>query len=55
MVIVGIKNGMVEICVSVDDQHTLTEMYPEHQLQEQVGSETIGWTFDGTTFSAPQG
>lgn len=53
MVIIGIKDGVVDICVSVDDTQTLTEMYPEHQLLEQVGAETIGWTFDGVTFTAP--
>lgn len=55
MVIIGIKDGVVEICVSVDDLQTLSEMYPEHQLQEQIGSENIGWTYDGTTFTPPQG
>lgn len=55
MVIVGIKDGVVEICVSVDDLQTLSEMYPEHQLQEQVGNENIGWTYDGVTFAAPLG
>lgn len=53
MVIVGIKDGVVEICVSVDDLQTLAEMYPEHQLLERVGDESIGWTYDGTTFNPP--
>ena len=55
MVIVGIKDGVVQLCVSVDDVSTLQEMYPDHQFIEQVGSETIGWTYDGATFTAPLG
>jgi hypothetical protein len=55
MVIIGIKDGVVELCVSVNDLETLSEMYPEHQLQEQVGFENIGWTYDGITLTPPQG
>lgn len=55
MVIIGVKDGVVEICVSVEDTETLAQMYPEHLLIERVGDENIGWLFDGTTFSAPQG
>ena len=49
--IVGVKDGIVELCVSVDDTQTLAEMYPEHLLMNQVGSENIGWTYDGATFT----
>lgn len=55
MVIIGIKEGVVEICVSVDDTQTLTEMYPEHSFIEQTGQETIGCTYDGVSFTAPIG
>ena len=55
MVIVGIKDGLVDICVSIIDFETLAEMYPEHLLLEQSGQETIGWTYDGVTFTAPIG
>ena len=57
MIIVGVKNGVVELCVSIipDQLQTMAEMYPEHLLLEQVGAETIGWAFDGATFTAPQG
>jgi hypothetical protein len=55
MVILGIKNGVVELCVSVDDTVTLAEMYPEHLLIEQSGNENIGWTYDGVSFTAPIG
>ena len=57
MVIVGIKAGVVEICVSIttDQVQTVREMYPEHQIAEQVGDESIGWTFDGVSFTPPVG
>ena len=55
MVIIGIKDGVVELHVSVADTQTLAEMYPEHLLIEQTGSETIDWTYDGVTFTAPLG
>ncbi len=57
MVIVGIKAGVVEICVSItpDQLSVICDMYPECLFQEQVGDENIGWTFDGVTFTAPQG
>ena len=57
MIIVGIKSGVVEICVSItpDQRQTVAEMYPDHLLQEQTGDENIGWTFDGVNFTAPQG
>jgi hypothetical protein len=53
MVIIGIKDGIVELCVSVTDTATLAEMYPQHILLEKVGEETIGWAYDGVTFTAP--
>lgn len=57
MVIIGILNGVVEICVSItpDQLQTVHEMYPDHTIQEQVGGEDIGWTHDGVSFTAPQG
>jgi hypothetical protein len=58
MNIVGInKDGVVEICVSIrpEQLQTVTEMYPDCEFQEQAGEETIGWTYDGVTFTAPQG
>jgi hypothetical protein len=55
VVIIGVKDGVVEICVSVDDTQVLAEMYPEHLLIEQVGEETVGWTYDGVSFTAPLG
>lgn len=55
MLIVGIKNGIVEICVSItpDQLQTVREMYPDCAFQEAVGAENIGWTFDGATFAPP--
>lgn len=55
MVIVGVIDGVVDICVSVTNVETMILMYPEHILIEQVGNETIGWTYDGVTFTAPLG
>ena len=57
MVIVGIKCGIVEICVSItpDQLQTVREMYPEHLIQEQAAYENIGWTFDGVSFTPPVG
>lgn len=56
MIIVGVIDGVVDICVSVtpDQVQTVREMYPEHRIMEQVSGESIGWTFDGVGFSAPQ-
>jgi hypothetical protein len=55
MVIVGVLNGVVEICVSItpDQLHTVKEMYPDHVFTEQSGAESIGWTYDGVSFTAP--
>ncbi len=57
MIIVGIKSGIVEICVSITPEQlpTIYEMYPEHLIQAQLGDENIGWTYDGLSFTAPQG
>lgn len=57
MVLIGIDKGVVVMCVNIDtDQMQLArEMYPDWILQEQVGDENIGWTFDGVTFSPPAG
>lgn len=55
MVIVGVVNGVVDICVSItpDQLPTVSEMYPDHAIIEQVGAENIGWTYDGGSFTAP--
>ncbi len=55
MIVIGVLNGVVDICVSVDSMDDVIEFYPDHILLEQVGFETIGWTYDGVTFSPPQG
>ena len=53
MIVVGIKDGVVEICVAIteDQQQVLHEMYPDHLFLEQVASESIGWKYDGLTFT----
>jgi hypothetical protein len=57
VVIVGVRNGLVELCVSItpNQLQTVCEMYPEHQIMEQTGDENIGWTYDRVTFTPPQG
>lgn len=57
MVLIGIDNGVVVMCVSINpDQLQLArEMYPDWILQEQFGDENVGWLFDGQRFSPPQG
>ena len=53
MVVVGVRDGVVDLCVSItpDQWPTVAEMYPNHQLSEQVGAENIGWLFDGVAFT----
>lgn len=55
MVIVGILNGVVELCVSIneDQLQSVIDTYPDMLIQEQVGEENIGWTFVNGTFSPP--
>jgi len=53
MVVVGVKNGVVEVCVSVHSFDDVKDYYPECTLSEQLGQENIGWTYDGTSFTAP--
>lgn len=53
MVIIGVKDGVVDICVSVLDAVILAQMYPDHLLLEQVGGENIGWVYDGVSFTTP--
>lgn len=57
MIIVGIENRAVVLCVSIDPEQlqNVREMYPECDLREQIGDENIGWSFDGATFTPPQG
>lgn len=55
MVYVLVKNSVVEHCVSVNSIADLVEFYPEHLIIEQTGDENVGWTYDGVTFTAPQG
>ena len=50
-----VKDGVVVECVTVSSINDLTEIYTEHQIIEQTGEETIGWTYDGVTFTAPIG
>lgn len=54
MVFVLVKDGVVEHCVAVNSVADLVELYPEHQIIEQTGSENIGWIYDGVTFTSPQ-
>lgn len=53
MIIVGVLNGIVDICVSIthDQLQIVKEMYPNHLILEQKGNEDIGWLFDGVNFT----
>lgn len=55
MILIGIDQGTVVLCVSIDPEQLphCQEMYPDWILQEQVGEETLGWTFDGSSFAPP--
>lgn len=53
MIVVGVKNGVVDICVSIrpEQLQEVLDMYPDHQIIEQVGDENIGWLYNGVTFT----
>lgn len=55
MILIGIDQGTVVLCVSIDPEQLphCQEMYPDWILQEQIGEETSGWTFDGSSFAPP--
>lgn len=53
IVAVGVQNGVVTVCVSVHSFADVTDYYPECSWSEQQGQENLGWTYDGTSFSAP--
>lgn len=53
MTYVLIRDGFVVHCVSVNDFKTLVECYPDCLILERLGSENIGWAFDGVSFTAP--
>ena len=55
MIYVLIKDQVVEFIISVNAISDLVEIYPEHQIIERTGEETIGWTYDGVSFTAPIG
>ena len=57
MVLIGIDAGTVVLCVNINPEQLqlAKEMYPDFILQEQVGDENIGWTFNGVAFTPPQG
>lgn len=53
MVLIGVKAGVVELCVSINPEQlqTVMEMYPECLLLERAGDENIGWLYDGAVFT----
>lgn len=53
MVAVGVQDGVVTVCVSVNSFDDVRDYYPECAWSEQLGTENIGWTYDGTHFTAP--
>lgn len=54
MTYVLIRAGVVVHCVSVNDLQSLAECYPDCLILKRVGGEDIGWTYDGTSFTAPE-
>lgn len=57
MIYVLVKGGVVEHCIGAneDQLQNISEMYPDHLMVEQVGGETVGWTYDGSEFYPPAG
>ncbi len=55
MVIVGVKDGVVQVCVSVNSIDDVADYYPDHLFFLQVGNENVGWTYDGVIFTPPKG
>ena len=53
MTYIVICDGVVVHCVSVDDVQSLHECYPDCLILEQSGGETVDWTYDGVSFTAP--
>lgn len=53
MIVVLVKDAVVEHIIAVNSFADLVEYYPEHTLIERVGAEHIGWRYDGETFTAP--
>lgn len=53
MTYVLIRDGVVVHCVSVDDLQALHDCYPDCLTLARTGNKNIGWTYDGTTFTAP--
>ncbi len=50
-----VKDGVVTQCIAVNSIDDLVEIYSDCIIIEQTGSETIGWTYDGLSFTAPIG
>ena len=55
MTYILIRDGLIIHCVSVDDLVALHDCYPDCVIMERKGEEDIGWTYDGVSFSPPQG
>lgn len=53
MVVIGVDQGVVVLCISCNSFDDVSMYFPDLLLSEQVGGETIGWTFDGAEFHAP--
>lgn len=50
-----VKDSKVIECISVNSIADLIEIYTEHQIIARTGEETIGWNYDGVTFTPPAG
>lgn len=50
-----VRDGEVVECIACNSINDLTEIYTDCKIIERTGDETIGWTYDGVTFTAPLG
>jgi hypothetical protein len=57
MIIVLVKDGVVEHCIGADEDQmqNVAEMYPDHLILPQMGEENVGWHYDGELFTPPEG
>lgn len=50
-----VRDGEVVECIACNGISDLIEIYTDCQIIERTGEESIGWTYDGVTFTAPLG
>lgn len=52
-----VQDSVVTECIAVNTIADLAEIYPtqDYKIIAKTGDETIGWTYDGVTFTPPKG